>query len=71
MAVCNYLMRANLSVAIVCMNTDSFALDPDSNHTFRNATVGDGFFNGTDGDIKHEVKVGLLTLVDVSLTLNV
>ena len=51
-------MRANLSVAIVCMNTDSFAVVPDSNDTFRNGTMGKEFFNGTDGDTKLEVKVG-------------
>ena len=60
MGVCNYLMRANLSVAIVCMNSDSFALIPESNDSFRNGTalgLNSTVLNGTHVDFTPEVKV--------------
>ena len=57
MGVCNYLMRANLSVAIVCMNSDSFTLVDESNDGFNNGTVQGRFLNETHEDIAPQVKV--------------
>ena len=57
MGICNYLMRANLSVAIVCMNSDSFDLVSENNHSLQNGTFDNGFLNGTQDTIALEVKV--------------
>ena len=60
MGICNYLMRANLSVAIVCMNSDSFALVSENNHSLQNGTFDNGFLNGTQDTSALEVKVSVI-----------
>ena len=60
MGVCNYLMRANLSVAIVCMNSDSFELMPGANHSLQNGTLEDA--NGTLEEVfTPEIKVSMIS----------
>ena len=48
-------MRANLSVAIVCMNSDSFELMQGANHSLQNGTLGGA--HGTPEDFTSDIKV--------------
>ena len=63
MAVCHYLMRANLSVAIVCMNSDPQETAGNASYNSFNVTT-DGYTESvTDAMIPHELKVCVWTIM--------
>ena len=55
MGICNYLMRANLSVAMVCMNSDPFEMSYS-----RSANNTNGLLTTISGNTKTEVDTSII-----------